>query len=140
MVAVGAVDRPGNRVKAVRGDEPLLDIGGGNGHAVTRLMAACARPAVGAQALEKRPRQVDASARSEPVVLYVSEAPWGFPKNVPLGMKVICCPLTATMTVNRAISVRRALKDAVLVRPHARQSSHRTSPFGQKPTVKPLAK
>src|SRR2546422_4614352 len=51
-----------------------------------------------------------------PVVLWVSDAPPGFPKNVPLGMKVICCPLSATMATSVATARKTALMMTSLYR------------------------
>jgi len=42
--------------------ESLLNVRGGHGHAVAGLVASPTRTAVGAQALEKRSRQIDAAA------------------------------------------------------------------------------
>ena len=63
VVAVGTVNSPKNRVLALRLQETLLHIGGGNGHAIARLVACTTVAAIGAQALQERSRQVDASAR-----------------------------------------------------------------------------
>src|SRR5947208_4183972 len=48
-----------------------------------------------------------------PMVLYVSDAPLGFGKNTPLGIKVtkgICCPLAAAKAISKAASRKTAAK------------------------------
>src|SRR6266851_924359 len=44
-----------------------------------------------------------------PVVLWVSDAPPGFEKKTPLGMKENCCPPTVAMTISVATDRKTAL-------------------------------
>ncbi len=61
MVAVGTVDGAENRIQALSNSESLLNTSGGDGHGVARLVTSATRPAIGAHALEKGPRQIDAA-------------------------------------------------------------------------------
>jgi hypothetical protein len=63
VVAVGTVVSAKDGIKALRQSESLLNICGGNGHGVAWLVTTCARAAICAQTLKKRPSEVDASAR-----------------------------------------------------------------------------
>src|ERR671923_2756099 len=45
-----------------------------------------------------------------PVVLYVSDAPLGLEKNVPLGINVNCCPLTPAIASNPAAATKAPAK------------------------------
>src|SRR5262249_46670258 len=64
VVAIRSVHGTENRVQAVARDESLLDVGGGDGHPITGLMARSAATTVGAQALEEWSGQIDRAGRA----------------------------------------------------------------------------
>jgi hypothetical protein len=63
VVTVGAIVGAENGVQSLREIESLLNIRGGHGHGVTRLVARSARTAIAAHALEEWPGKIDPAAR-----------------------------------------------------------------------------